>query len=244
MIVAGPAGHGHGQQVELRCHSVLDRQSRCAEGGQCTGGSAEHRDKDARLGVFQSLNVPAQLIDPRADLVAEGRRHGVLTVCAAGAGIVGVLDGQRRKRAQHLTDLTKDDLVSLAQLQNVAGLRDVLGRRPPMDITAHFAAQNAVQFPDQWHERMSGDRQPCFDVLDAEQIELAMLRDLDGGIRRDHAEFGFSPSESGLNVEPGLPAGFPREQRPDARIGHTGGGWSILHLALLHGPCVVISSDK
>ena len=50
-----------------------------------------------------------QLVDPDGDLEAEGRRHGVLAVGAAGHRQVGGALGELGHRGQHLADLAQED---------------------------------------------------------------------------------------------------------------------------------------
>ena len=233
VIVTGSSRHRHRQQLQMLRHPGLHLETRRPKRRQRARSAAQHRHEDARLRVMQPLDMSAQFVNPRADLVAKRRRHRVLPMSPTGARIVRMTLRQRRQPRQHLSDLAQDDPVRLAQLEDVARLRDVLRRRAPMHITADLAAQDAIQLPDQRHQRMRGHGQTRLDLVDVEQIETAAIRDLDRRISRNHAEFRFGPRQRSLHVKPGLPAGLASEQGANPRIGHAGGGWSMLHRRLL-----------
>ena len=67
-----------------------------AERGEGAGAAAEHGDEQARRGLRQPIDMAHQLVDPHRDLVAEGRRHRVLAVRAAGHRHLGAAWRPRR----------------------------------------------------------------------------------------------------------------------------------------------------
>ena len=178
--------------------------------------------------------MSAELIDPGADLVAERGRDCMLSVCASGAGIIGVALGERSQCRQYLSELPKDDPVRLPQLEDVTRLSDVLRRRAPVHIATDFFAEDAVEIPDQRDQGMRRDGQAGFDVLNIKQLESTVIGNLYRSVGGNHAKFRFGPRERGFHVEPRLPPGFAREQGSNAGVGDSGGGRSMLHRRLPH----------
>ena len=233
VVVAGATGNRHWRQPEMPGHAFVHRQARRSERCQCAGRAAQHGNEDAWFGAAQPLYMSAEFVDPGTDLVTERRRYGVLTVGAPGAGIVGMPLRNRCEQRQYLTDLTEDDLVGGEKLDDVAGLGDVLGCRPPVHVAADLVAEDAVELPDQRDQRMRRDGQSRLDVVDVEQLEAATVGDFDRGVGGNHVQFRFGARERGFDVEPGLPASFASEQGADPGIGNPGGGRSVLHGRLL-----------
>ena len=57
-------------------------------------------------------------------------------------------------------DQAKEDPVGLAQHHKIAGLRDVLRRRPPMHPPTVWFANNPAEFPDQRDDSVASAREP------------------------------------------------------------------------------------
>ena len=157
----------------------------------------------------------------------------MLTVRAARQRVGGGCFRQRPQQLQNGAQLPQNHAVCGAELEQVAGLSDVLRRCAPVDVAADFVVQDAVQLPDQGHQRMRGHRQRLFNAVDIEQFQAAVAGDLDRCVGGDHAEIGFRPRQRCLHVQPGLPACFAGEEGADARVRYAGGGRSMLHRVLL-----------
>jgi hypothetical protein len=168
--------------------------------------------------------VAQQLVDPHGDLVAEGGGQGVLAMRAAGDGRVGRAFGKIGHRREQFPDLAEKDRMRLAQHQQVAGLGDVLGRRAPMHPTAVRLADHAAELPDQRHDGVAGACEALVDALAVEQRELRLGSDRLGCFGGDDAQLGLRPCQSGLDVEPGLPAVFQPVERTDAGFADARGG--------------------
>ena len=65
-------------------------------------------------------------------LVAEGDRHGLLEIAAAGHRRVAVFFRERGERIRNCVDLFLDDVERLADLHDRSGVGDVLGGGAPM----------------------------------------------------------------------------------------------------------------
>ena len=86
--------------------------------------------------------------------------------------ILGSL-GQPGEVGQHGRELSQEDLVRAAHLEELAGLRDVLGRGAPVHVAARIALVRAIELPDQRHQRMTGLREPR---PHGGEIEILQLR--------------------------------------------------------------------
>ena len=115
-------------------------------------------------------------------------------------------------------ELAQEDRVGPAHEEELAGLGDVLGRRAPVHVSARVALADAVELPDQRHERMAGARESRPDGLPVQEREVRLARDLLGGQRGDDAELGLGLRQRRLHVEPRLVARRLGEERADAGI--------------------------
>src|ERR1700744_3894313 len=88
--------------------------SHLAERGVSAGAAAEHRDKNPRASLPETLDMANQLIDPDRDLVAEGRRHSVLAVRAPGDRHLGAALGKHGGCVERIGDELEENAVRLA----------------------------------------------------------------------------------------------------------------------------------
>ena len=106
------------------------------ERGERAGAAAQHRDKEARCRLAKPLDMAQHLVDPHRRLVAEGRRHRVLTVGAARRSASPRRARRDRPSPRAPRRSGEKKAVRRRKHQKVAGLRDVLRRRPPMHPAA------------------------------------------------------------------------------------------------------------
>ena len=173
---------------------------------------------------MQPLDMADQFVDPHRRLVAEGRRQRVLAVGAAGDRHLGAALGEVGRRPERLGDQTEEDAMRLAQHQQIAGLGDVLRRRPPMHPAAMRLADDPAEFPDQRHDRVAGAGEALVDAGAVEEFEMRRPRDRLGRRLRDDAELGLRLGQCRLDIEPGLPAVFLAIERADAGSDDARGG--------------------
>src|SRR5262245_18886020 len=147
-----------------------------------------------------------KLVDPDRHLVAEGRRYGVLTVCAASHRDLGAALSEIGHPGQRLADQTEENLVCLAQQQQISRLRNVLGRCAPMDPAAMWLPDHAGKLPNQRHERMSGALEPLLDARAVQQVEACRRGDGLGRFAWNDFELCLRVGQRRLDVEPSLPA--------------------------------------
>ena len=117
------------------------------------------------------------------------------------------------------------------ELQQVAGLGDVLGGGAPMHIVAGVAVAKACQFPDQRHQRVGGAGKALGEALTVEQLEIAFTDNFVGRGRWNHPKFRLRLGQCRLDVEPSLPARVLGEQYRHTGVGDPQRCW----VALLHG---------
>ena len=216
--------HGHRAEAELPADARLHRRPLLAERGKGAGPAAQHGDEQARRRLAQALDMAQQLVDPDRDLVAEGGRHRVLAVRAAGHRHVGACARRGRPCRQRLADLAQEDRVRLAQHQQIAGLGDVLRGRAPVHPAAVRLADDAAELPHQRHERVAGAREALVDARAVHQLQPRLRGDRLGRFGRNDAEFGLRAGQRDLDVEPGLPAVLQPIERADAGVGDARGG--------------------
>ena len=180
--------------------------------------------------------MAAQLVDPHGHLEAERGGHRVLAVRAAGEQVVLGALGQVGKRRQDGRELAQEDVVGPAHLEELAGLRDVLGGRAPVHVAAGVALAGAIERPDQRHQRMPGAGQSFSHGSQIEARQVRLADDLAGGGLGDDAQLGLGPRQGRFDVEPGLEARRLGEERPHARVVDPQGGRFLLHGSdLSHG---------
>ena len=236
-VVAERAGRDrHRRHAEMPAHAGLHRRSLLPERGEGARAAAEHRDKDAGRRLPEALDMADHFVDPDRRLVAEGCGHGVLAVRAAGDRHVGAALGEIGRREQRIGDQFQENVMRLAQDQQVAGLRDVLRRCAPMHPAAMRLADDPRQLPHQRHDRMAGAGETLIDALAVEAAELCGAGDRLGGFLGDDAELGLGTGQRDLDIEPGLPAVLLLVEGADAGIGNPRGGRQFVAHAVVLSP--------
>jgi len=119
---------------------------------------------------------------------------------------VGGALSERRHRVEHVGDLPEEDVVRSTQQDQLAGLRDVLCGRAPVDVAAGVALADAIEFPNDRYQPVPRDAQPLDDAVAIEQFQLRLARDLVGRLGGDHPHLRLGTRERHLDVEPRLPA--------------------------------------
>src|ERR1700677_490820 len=102
--------------------------------------------------------------------------------------------------------------MDFAQNQDVAGLGDVLGRGAPMDPASVRLADDASQFDDQRHQRMTCQCDPIPDAIEIQAIDSAGGRYRLGRVPWNDAKIGLSQGEGRFDLKPRLPALLRPEQ--------------------------------
>ncbi len=229
MIADRARGHGHGAHPEALGHLLLGGEAQGSQRGERPRAAPQHGHEHAALAAAQTLHVAAQLVDPHRHLEAEGRGHRVLAVRASREeDVLGPL-GEVGERGQDGRELTQEDVMGAPHLEELAGLRDVLGRGPPVHVAAGVAFAGAIQLPDQRHERMPCAGQACPHRLEVEVRHVRLAGDLAGGALGNDAQLGLRLREGRFDVEPGLEARGLGEQRPHARVVDPERGRLFLH---------------
>ena len=218
VIADRACGYSHRQHAEGFGDAGLHRRALRAERGKGARTTAEHRHEQARGGLLQPLHMADHLVDPHRRLVSESRRQGVLTMRAPGDRHFGAAFGEIGHRGEGLSDQTQEDAVGPAQHQQIAGLRDVLRRCPPMHPPAVRVADDPAELPDQWHDGVAGAREPLVDPRPVEQFEPSRARDRFGSGPWDDAELALRLGKRRLHVEPGLPPVFLAVEFAYARV--------------------------
>src|SRR6516225_1329719 len=159
MIADRPRRHLHRQHAESLADASLNRRPLRPQRGKGAGPAAQHRDEEARRHLTQALDMANHFVDPHRRFVAEGRRDRVLPMGATGDWHLGATLGQISHRRERSGDQAKEDPVGLAQHHKIAGLRDVLRRRPPMHPPTVWFANNPAEFPDQRDDSVASARE-------------------------------------------------------------------------------------
>jgi len=243
MVAKRPRRHRHRRHAEVTAHPGLHRRPVLAERGEGAGAAAEHRDKNPRRRLLETLDVAQQFVDPHRRLVAKGRGHSVLAVSAAGDRHVGAALGEIGRRVQRVADQPQEDVMRLAQHKQIAGLGYVLRRRAPVHPAAMRLADDSRQFPDQRHDRVAGAREPLVDALAVEEVEAGGAGDSLGRFLRDDAELGLRAGQRDLDIEPGLPAVFLLVEGADAGVRNARGSRQFVAHGIILSPDLPLTAS-
>ena len=234
MVGGRAGGHGHRAHIQFSRHLLLDVQADGAERAERSSAAAEHRHEHPVLATPEPLDVPDEFVYPDRRLQAERGRDGVLPVRASGHGVVLGSLRQFGEEGQDARQLGQVYAVRLSQLDELAGLGDVLRRGAPVDVSARVAVANPVKLPYQRDEAVAGSRQTLADSLAVHVLQATLADYLLSGVRRNDSEFRFGDRERRFDVQPGLQPLVFREQVSDARVFHSERGGFLLHdVALL-----------
>lgn len=111
-----------------------------------------------------------------------------------------------QQRAGDLPQLAADDPERSAQLQDQAGIDDVLRGHAEMHIFPGVARTGLLQGAHGRHQRMSGDAQLTQHLAPVDGLITRFGRDLARGAFGDHAEFRLRQRQRRLHIEPALHA--------------------------------------
>ena len=149
----------------------------------------------------------------------------MLSVRAAGEGCVGGGFGEVCEEVEEVGELVEEDAVGAAEVEELAGLGDVLGGCAPVDIAAGIAVADAVEFPDHGYEGVSGAGEAFADFVHVEVFVARLALDFLGGVFGDDAEFGLRLRECDFDVEPCLYSRGFAEDFADAWVADAGMRW-------------------
>ena len=192
------AGHA---EFELLHQFGLGGEATAAERGQCAGGAAELADQNAGAQFVQALAVPRESGEQRRHFVAEGDRHRLLQVAAAGHRRVAVFARERGERAGNAVEMPLDQDERLADLHHRGGISDVLGGGAPV---APFAEPIAAQTDKLLHDRqyrIADALGLTFQFAKIDLGDVAMPADLLGGLFGDDAEPRLGARQSRFEIE-------------------------------------------
>ena len=149
----------------------------------------------------QECHVEAQeAAHDSRQLEAEGGRHRVLPVGAPGQQhVLGAL-GEVGEGGQDRRELAQEDLVGPADLEELAGLGDVLGGGAPVHVAARVALAGPIELPHQRHERMPGAGQTLAHRAEIQEGQVRLADDLSGRRLRDDPELGLGPGQGSLDI--------------------------------------------
>src|ERR1700751_5411253 len=111
-----------------------DIQAALAEARKSTGGSAELQNENAAAQFLHAGAMPRHRVQPSCGFEPEGGRHGLLQPGSGwhDGGAMGC--GELGERAAQLIHICCDDVESVAQLQNEAGIDYVLAGWAPAHV--------------------------------------------------------------------------------------------------------------
>jgi hypothetical protein len=158
--------------------------------------------------------VPVEGGEPGRRLVAEGDRHGLLEVAAAGHRGVAVAFGKRGQRIGDRDDVGFDEVERFADLQDGGGVGDVLGGGAPV---APFAQAVAAQRDELLHHGEDRVADPLGLRLELGEVIfpcVAVPADFLRGLLRNDAEPRLGARERRLDVEIFLDPVFVGEDPP------------------------------
>ena len=106
------------------------------------------------------------------------------------------------------------DLKGVTQLQDKAGIDDILGRDTIMDVFSGGSVTGLFQRPHGRDQRMLGDFQVMEHKVHIDMGEFGFGRDLIGGRLRDHAQPRLNKGKGRFHVQPSLHTVFIVEDPP------------------------------
>ena len=101
----------------------------------------------------------------------------------------------------------------LGHLYGNRRIENILGRRPPVDITCRRLATQGFELVEHWHQRMLREGNVVRQLLDIEQRRIRLALDHLGGGGGNHAQFRLRFGQRDLNIQPALQG---RRIAPDA----------------------------
>jgi len=136
-------------EAELLHQRGLHLESVTSERRQRPDCAAELADQDARLELRQPLAVALHRREQRRRLEAEGERHRLLQVAAAGHRSIAIAPGKIRERGRDRLHVLFDELERGADLHDRHGVGDVLRGGAPV---APFTETVGAKLDDLLHD--------------------------------------------------------------------------------------------
>ena len=195
-----------GSEPEARERPPLHLEPVRAEGRHGADRAGDVADEDPRLGFRESVEVPVDLVDPHRELVAERDGKGVLAMGPPdhqGVAVGARLGGQPFADG---AEIGEQERPRLAHHEDHAGVDDVLGGGPVVDVLAGIAVAEGGQGPNRGHEGMSGRSNLAADRVEIDERRVGLSGDLVGRVLRNDTELRLGEREGGLDVEPLLDA--------------------------------------
>ena len=168
------------------------------------GGAEELDDGDSLAGGAHPLQVPHELREPDRQLAAEGDRHRSLPMRAARHDRRPVLLGQRGHRVSQGNRERLDPLEHALQDEREAGVHDVLGRRPPVQVGGHLGRGPRFHLVEQRQDRVADDPRPAAKQAEVDPLDGRGRDDRLRGLGRDQSQLGLRRGQGSFDLEPAL----------------------------------------
>ena len=205
-------GHGHVRETELGGQPGPDPDGAGPLGGVRAAGAEERHDGDPLVGLLQTRALAAHLVEQSGQCRAEGGRHGLLGVRAAGHHGAGVLGGALGQGVAEALEPLVQGLQGAGHLERQCGVHDVLGGRAVVDAPVGAGGAVGGDLPDQPEDRVA-------DVLRVPPQPVAVdVPDPCGaddglGVRGpDDAQRGLRRGQRPFDAQPRLDAGVLAEE--------------------------------
>ena len=101
-------------------------------------------------------------------------------------------------------EIPKEQRPCLTHQKDHAGIHDVLGGGPVVNVLARVAVAQGGEGPDGGHERMGGGGDLAADRVEVHERRVRLAGDLLGGVLGNDVELALCEGERGLDVEPFL----------------------------------------
>ena len=149
-----------------------------AEGRHRADRAGDVADEDAGLGLREPVEVPVDLVHPDRELVAERDGKGVLAVGAPHHEGVAVGAGFGREPLPDGAEVREEQRPRFAHQEDHAGVHDVLGGGPIVDVLAGVAVAQGGEGPDGGYERMGGGGDLAADRVEVHERRVRLAGDL------------------------------------------------------------------
>ena len=147
-------------------------------------------------------------------LVAEGNRHRLLQIAAAGHRRVAVFPGEFGECVADAVDVLLDDFERFADLHDRGGVGDVLGGGAPVRPFAEPVLAKLHKLLDDRQHRIADPLGRFLEFRHVDLVGRAMANDFRSRFLRDDAELGLRERKRRLEIEIFLHAVFVREHIP------------------------------
>ena len=158
--------------------------------------------------------MPLEACQHGRHLVAEGNRHRLLQIAAAGHRRIAVFARQRGERARNGIEIRFDQSERFADLHHGGAVGDVLGGRAPMAPLAEPVAAQRDELLHHRQHRIADALGLPFELGEIDLGHVAMPADFVGSLLRNNAEPALRPRQRALKVEIFLDAGLVGKHPP------------------------------